>query len=85
MTLRITLEIVPFGIEVNKRTIYQFDISNTGTATKSGKTRYEMHQMIPDMPWDETYKLMHERKWGAVRLARKALERMEPLCATPAS
>lgn len=78
MTLRVTLEIVPFGIEANKRTLYQFDISNTGTATKSGKTRYEYHQMLPDTPWNETGKLIHHRSNGALSLARKLLERYEP-------
>lgn len=82
MTLRITLEIVPFGNEANKRTIYQFDISNTGTSTKSGKTRYEAQQLIPT-PEDGGWvgfgcKLLHRREDGAIKLAGKLLQHLGP-------
>lgn len=89
MTLRVTLEIVPFGNEANKRTIYQFDVSNTGTSTKSGKTRYHAHQLIPapaDGGWVGFHrKMLHRREDGAVSLARKLLEWLEPSTGYPST
>lgn len=76
MTLRVTLEIVPFGIEENKRTIYTLNISNMGSKTKGGKTRY---RMLLEPPLSDPVKLLHIRGDGAVKLARKALQWLEPL------
>jgi hypothetical protein len=79
LTLRVTLEIVPFGVEANKRTIYQFDISNMGSRTKAGKTRYKMLQKHPAIPDSDNGSLfLHKREKGALALARKVLQRLEP-------
>ena len=79
MTLRITIEIVPFGIEANKSTLYQIDVSSLGTRTRKRQTRYLLEQKIPDAaPWeDASYKIRHYRERGAITLARKALQRLE--------
>lgn len=80
MTLRVTLEIVPHGIEADKEIIYQFDIGNMASQTKKGRTRYRV--ISEPKPFKlgmapHTFKLCHYREHGAIRLARMALERAE--------
>lgn len=82
MTLRVTLEIVPYGVEAQKRTIYTIDISNQSSQTKSGRTRYKAlvtetpYKLIVESP---ILRLAHFREDGALRLAKMALEKAEKL------
>lgn len=82
MTLRVTLEIVPFGDEEKKRTIHIIDICNEGSKTDLGRTRYravakpEPFRLANNLP---IFKLAHYREDGAIKLARKALQRAERL------
>lgn len=82
MTLRVTLEIVPFGVEAEKRTIYTIDIGNQASQTKNGRTRYKAcvtpqpFKLASAMP---VFKLAHYREQGAIKLARMALQRAERL------
>ena len=74
MTLRITIEIVPYGDEAHKRVIHQFEVSNMGSKTPGGQTRYA-GKWLNTEPWNpEGFKLLHRRELGALRLARKALQ-----------
>ena len=81
MTLRVTLEIVPFGNEDNKRTIYELEIWNMGSKTKGGKSRYQcdvIRDGAPFVPEGGVIRLAHMREHGAPRLVRRVLQRLEP-------
>lgn len=73
MTLRVTLEIVPFGNEDNKRTIYQLNIENQGSKTKAGRARYKA---ILAGDRKLTWPITHFRENGALVLASKVLKRV---------
>ena len=77
MTLRVTLEIVPFGIEENKRTIHQINISNIGKSSgQSGGYSYLVEL-------DKEHKFIvtnHNRENGALRLLEKVLADAPSLC-----
>ena len=75
MTLRVTLEIVPFGDEANKRTIHTIDISNLG-----------VHGMFKDGTLcaygtaldgiEKPFPIYHYRENGAIKLAYEVLARL---------
>lgn len=76
MTLRVTLEIVPLGIEQNKRTIGTIEISNLASKTKAGKTRYRVKcwgQL--KAPWHDPteWQFLHMRDDGALVCLELAL------------
>jgi len=71
MTLRVTLEIVPFGVEENKRTIHTIDISNQGRV--DGSTDQCSYGVVLDgVPMANTF--LHYRSDGAIFLAEKVLK-----------
>lgn len=76
MTLRITLEIVPFGEEENKRIIEVINISNSGMTDfdtyqyRIEDNRYK--QFREDDVWVE-----HIRSDGALKLASLALDKVD--------
>ena len=49
--LRITIDLLPFGSEKNRKTLTTFDIANDGTGTPS-RGNYKM-RMSPKKPWIE--------------------------------
>lgn len=69
MTLRVTFEIVPFGVEANKRTIHTLNIHNIGTDAL-GWTEYSFD--LNGVASTET--IVHQRSEGALELARKVLD-----------
>lgn len=72
MTLRVTIEVVPFGVEENKRTIHVLNIHNDGTKTRAGATRYDV-----DLDgWRLDRKFLHDREDGALELVQKVLDKM---------
>lgn len=77
MTLRVTLEIVPFGEEANKRTLHTIDVSNIGTigyAPYNGQ-HCEYSVTVDGQCLSET--LTHFRDRGAMSLAIDALDLAE--------
>lgn len=77
MTLRVTIEIVPFGVEEDKRTIFNFDIGNMAKKTKNGRTRYRAYWIHNEDGIIEAFNLAHHGEHGALRLAQKVLRRAE--------
>lgn len=79
MTLRVTLEIVPFGREDKKYTIETLNISNVTlqvpTIVKGEDTYIIEHNDYKNYD-DKTPKVPHKREDGALTLVRKALERL---------
>lgn len=71
MTLRVTIEIVPFGVEENKRAIHVIELHNTGTKTWAGATRYDMDLDGKRME----FKVLHDREDGALILIKHALRK----------
>jgi hypothetical protein len=74
MTLRLTLEIVPFGVEANKRVIETVNISNIGEGPMIGSYYYIVEHNDYKNYDDNTPQLLHWRKDGALVLAQRALE-----------
>ena len=70
MTLRVTLEIVPFGVEAEKYTIHTVDISNVGFSGSDDLYEYSVIKDGNRLP-DTIY---HYRSTGAITLVRRALE-----------
>ena len=76
MTLRVTLEIIPFGDEERARTIKTVNISNV--TFKEG-ARDNVHNYVVEVDSyknynDETLRISHNRSDGAETLVKKALE-----------
>jgi len=78
MTLRLTLEIVPFGEEDKKYTIRQFDIFNKGQA-EFGHYEYGVIDLGGDRDLPGLYdkEIFHRRDLGAEVLAQKVLKLAE--------
>lgn len=85
MTLRVTLEIVPFGDETKKRVIRQLDIFNMGIAkpTEDGWDRGGYHEygvidIDPEKNTGGLYQetVMHRRWEGATALVGKVLHHL---------
>lgn len=77
MTLRCTIEIVPFGVEENKRQIFRFDITNNGAVVDGDDhCLYSVKVKNQDGELIRGYMgLVHRRSDGAVKLVKRALER----------
>ena len=85
MTLRITIEIVPFGVEKDKQTIGVIDISNQGRATDSDNFKYNaalrmnrLHgvaQQADNAP--KRVSFLHRREDGALPCIKRAIEAFE--------
>ena len=74
MTLRVTLEIVPFGEEENKHTIGTINISNLGPDNAYECHLYHVHELPVAKP------IRHVREHGAWWLVRRVLnEHMDRL------
>lgn len=78
MTLRMTLEIVPYGVEEDKYDIMTLDISNTGTVKNEGFGNiYCSYEYSFKDHSGEVLKsgniIEHNRRDGAVELVRKVL------------
>lgn len=77
MTLRVKIEIVPYGVEENAREIYRFDIFNKGRADKM--TKYGVIELDQEKKtgglW--TNDVWHRREKGALELIRHVLERLK--------
>lgn len=76
MTLRVTLEIVPFGEEANKRTIHVVDISNMGKRSKSTYTDICNYKVVLDgveLPG----LLPHSRAAGAFQLVKLVMQAIQ--------
>lgn len=87
MTLRLTLEIVPFGEEDKKHTIDVINISNVTRQGSNGKTGYigynnehEGEYVVEHNHYkeytDDTPRVRHDRDAGALVLAKTALEKI---------
>lgn len=75
MTLRVTLEIVPFGVEENKRTIHTININNiTGISNVPDVGQHE-YEVISDGQKQE-WTVKHTRSLGARLLVRKVLDKL---------
>lgn len=72
MTLRVTLEVVPFGIEDNKRTIKTINIHNIGQTHSQDPDQCEYSFDVDGNTAPET--VIHFRSEGAPELVRKVLE-----------
>lgn len=87
MTLRVTLEIVPFGDEDNKREIATINISNVGEVENLGFghsiCNYNYHCSVPmaetreDRGTGTIYN--HDRRDGALELVQRVLTSIESL------
>jgi hypothetical protein len=85
MTLRVTIEIVPFGVEKDKQTIGVIDISNQGRDTDSDNFKYsavlrnnDLHgvqQQAADAPKRASF--LHRREDGALPCIKRAIEAFE--------
>jgi hypothetical protein len=75
MTLRVTLEIVPFGDETKKRTIRQLDIFNMGQVPGSNNYEYGVIDIDPEKNTGGLYQetVYHLRDHGASALVSKVL------------
>lgn len=74
MTLRVTLEIVPFGIEEHKRTIGQIDIMNMGQIGQFTH-EYEVAELHPK-PGLFKMPVVHDRDAGAWVLVAQAIKQL---------
>lgn len=82
MTLRVTLEIVPFGNEDEKRTIETVNISNIGFDLDSCKYMYYVeHNEYKE--FKSKIVVYHDRNQGALVLAQKAIAAVLDNMATP--
>lgn len=73
MTLRITIEIVPFGVEAKKRVIETINVSNI-TPGHDDPAEYVIEHNDYKHYNETTPRVRHRRDDGALVLARKALE-----------
>lgn len=72
MTLRVTIEIVPFGFEEDKRTLHTFNINNiTGIVNVPDVGLHEYEVIADGQKKDWTIK--HTRSLGAISLVQKVL------------
>lgn len=78
MTLRVTLEIVPFGDESKKRIIETINVSNLGRyqGDDSDLFQYVIEHNNYKNYTDTTPRVSHFRKDGAICLAYKALQHL---------
>lgn len=84
MTLRVTLEIVPFGDESQKRVIRQLDIFNMGVDASpdgwvtGGYHRYGVIDIDPEKNTGGLYQetVLHRRWEGATALVAKVLHHL---------
>lgn len=92
MTLRMTLEIVPFGVEENKHEIYHIDMNNTGVIEDKGfghvvcSYEYFLKKPIPPILMTQggpTHEIegqgvvpSHDRRDGALALLQGVLNGM---------
>lgn len=74
MTLRVTLEIVPFGEEQHKRTIDVFNISNIGKAFDPNYHIYVVERNEYKTGSHDLLKVFHKREDGSLVLVKKVLE-----------
>lgn len=72
MTLRVTLEIVPFGNEDEKRTIEVLNISNIGFDMANGKHTYCVERN-EYKKFKSPIVVYHDRSHGALPLVEKAI------------
>lgn len=75
MTLRVTLEIVPFGDEEKKYVIETINISNIGSHDGSIYAYSVEHNTYKQRTTD-TPRVLHKRSDGAIALAVRALQRV---------
>lgn len=78
MTLRVELSIIPFGDETKKRVIETFNISNismleTFPQQQDDDDLYVVEHNTYKKYDDDSYRLLHKRKHGAIELAAKVL------------
>ena len=76
MTLRVTLEIIPFGVESRKRTIGIIEINNLARKTKAGLTCYQARywdEGKAPMDEPEEWGFTHKRDEGALVCVKKAM------------
>lgn len=78
MTLRVKLEIVPFGDEERAREIGRFDIFNKGNAW-FGHCEYGVIEFEPEKRRAGLYKetILHRRDLGAWKLVHKVLSELK--------
>ncbi len=79
MTLRVTLSIVPFGVEEDIYDIHQINISNLGPENKELlKSHICEYGVEVDKYKTGEYntKVIHDRTDGALNLVRKVLENL---------
>lgn len=84
MTLRLTVEIVPFGMEEAKIAIHLIEISNVGKSP--GRDGFHLYKIsvdgkaldskIPPHGIEHDSRIMHKRSDGALKLCEIALERI---------
>lgn len=75
MTLRVTVEIVPFGVENEKKTIHTLKINNVGPLPRfDGNSWYEYEVWLDDLHIAD---VGHVRENGALTLVYKALAEVE--------
>jgi hypothetical protein len=85
MTLRVTIEIVPFGVERDKRTIGVIDISNQGRDTDSDNFKYSAVLYVNDhhgvslqaADAPKRVSFLHRREDGALPCVKCAIEAFE--------
>ena len=78
MTLRVTVEIVPYGEEEKKYTIRQLDIFNKGHVD-FGHCKYGVIDINPEKEEHGLHEkeVLHRRDLGAMQLIKKAVEELE--------
>lgn len=77
MTLRVTIEVVPFGDESHSKIIHTLNINNV--SFKEGRSALGEDTYVIEVDncknySDKTPKVQHNRSDGALRLVEKALE-----------
>lgn len=78
MTLRVTIEIIPFGDESNKRTLHVVNISNTGKVERPGMKglglyNYIVREIDENGKNLEPYTCIHQRSQGFWDLIYRAV------------
>lgn len=77
MTLRVTLEIIPFGVEENKRVIRTINISNISNREPCNNHEYDTYVVEIDeyKQYDDfNLRVFHKREDGAEHLVYKVLD-----------
>lgn len=76
--LRVTVELIPLGIEEFKETLGSFLIANTGIKLKNGETMYDYEGVMSDMSTSKTVDMsgfvFHNRDKFVLELLYKVLE-----------